>query len=604
MRLRYLLLAAFTLVAAVPLLLFWLWPHARLLSYELDAVRERHLLVAGTLAATLDSYHRQVVATFALVQESLGDADVAEDAGALLQALHFRNICLYDAGSGRLGGRVDSFDSRCDEQLDAATLTTFRALAAAPAGSISPVTAGPGGAPTLYLAVERAPLLAVGALYTDFLVKLADGVTFGEAGYATIVDQEGQVIAHPRADWRETRHSIADLPVIAELRAAQPGVTTFMAPSRGTDVIAGYAAVSGTGWGVIVAQPVAELRERAAQASYAALAVVVVGIVAAGVTGWLFARDMARRLREVSQAVRGMAAGDTAARTEVGGGPLVPAELSELQSAFNAMAEAMERSRRDEKAARLRAEDASRSKSAFLANMSHELRTPLNAVLGFTEVILAETFGKIGSARYTEYLMDIRTSARHLLALINDLLDLSRIEAGALKLTDGWMPLAAALEESATLFREICAAKGLTLRLELPAEPLRILADERALRQILINLLSNAVRHTPSGGTLTVGARSLPVGGLAVQVADTGVGIPVKDLERVLQPFEQVARGHSGSQEGTGLGLSIVKQLVELHGGALTLESAVGKGTIVTFTLPPERVQRHSQPPKVARAQG
>src|SRR5690606_22155749 len=161
MRLRWLLLVAFALTAAVPLLLFWLWPHARLLSYELDAVRERHLPVAGTLAATLDSYHRQVVATFALVQERLGDADVAEDAGALLQALHFRNICLYDAGSGRLGGRVDSFDSRCDEQLDAATLTTFRALAAAPAGSISPVTAGPGGAPTLYLAAERGPLLAV-----------------------------------------------------------------------------------------------------------------------------------------------------------------------------------------------------------------------------------------------------------------------------------------------------------------------------------------------------------------------------------------------------------------------------------------------------------
>jgi len=192
--------------------------------------------------------------------------------------------------------------------------------------------------------------------------------------------------------------------------------------------------------------------------------------VAAGVIVWLFALVLARRVLVLSLAVGGLAGGSTVARTVVGGGPLVPAELSELQSAFNAMAEAMERSRRDEKAARLRAEDASRSKSAFLANMSHELRTPLNAVLGFTEVILAETFGKIGSARYTEYLKDIRTSARHLLALINDLLDLSRIEAGALTLTDGWMPLAAALEESAALFREICAAKGLTLQVELPVE--------------------------------------------------------------------------------------------------------------------------------------
>src|SRR5690606_3777701 len=130
-----------------PLLLFWLWPHARLLNYELEAVRERHLLVAETLAATLDKYHRQVVATFALVQERLVDTGIAEDAGDLLRALHFRNICLYDSGSGHLKGRVDSFDSRCEDHLDAASLTVFRTLAAAPAGSISPVAAGPGGAP-------------------------------------------------------------------------------------------------------------------------------------------------------------------------------------------------------------------------------------------------------------------------------------------------------------------------------------------------------------------------------------------------------------------------------------------------------------------------
>src|SRR5690606_31954232 len=155
MRLRYLLLAAFTLVAAVPLLLFWLWPHARLLSYELEGVRDQHLLIAETLAATLDSYHRQAAATFTLVQENFGVAGAAEDAGALLQALHFRNICLYDTHSGLLKGRVDSFDSRCDERLDVAALTAFSALAAHPAGSVSPVTAGPGGAPTLYLAAER-----------------------------------------------------------------------------------------------------------------------------------------------------------------------------------------------------------------------------------------------------------------------------------------------------------------------------------------------------------------------------------------------------------------------------------------------------------------
>jgi two-component system cell cycle sensor histidine kinase PleC len=150
------------------------------------------------------------------------------------------------------------------------------------------------------------------------------------------------------------------------------------------------------------------------------------------------------------------------------------------------------------------------------------------------------------------------------------------------------------------MFRESCAGKGLALRLDLPAEAVTILADERALRQILINLLSNAVRHTSRGGAVVVGSRFAAAGGLEIFVADTGVGIPAADLERVLQPFEQVTRGQSRPQEGTGLGLSIVKQLVELHGGALTLESEVGRGTTVTFTLPPDRVQAGGMAPRAS----
>jgi two-component system cell cycle sensor histidine kinase PleC len=385
------------------------------------------------------------------------------------------------------------------------------------------------------------------------------------------------------------------------MRKGQAGVATFTSPSLQTEVIAGYTAVEGPGWGVMVAQPVEELRERAARVSHSALVVVVIGMFAALLIGYLVAFYMTRPLRAVSRAVRRMAAGHIEARTQVSTGLLVPEEVRDLQVSFNAMAEAMERSKRDEQEARLRAEEANRSKSAFLANMSHELRTPLNAVLGFSEVILAETFGKIGSARYTEYLQDIRASARHLLALINDLLDLSRIEAGAVKLNDDWIELSEALEESAGMFREACDRKGLTLRLEEPAAAMTILADERALRQILINLLSNAVRHTPAGGEVVLGAREAPEGRLDLFVADTGIGIPEADLERVLQPFEQVTRDQGRPQEGTGLGLSIVKQLVDLHGGELRLESTVGKGTRVTFTLPEQRV-RAAEASRRARA--
>ena len=602
MKLRYLLLVIFSLVTAVPLLLFWVWPHAQSMTNELEDVRERHLLIAETLGIALRNYHQEVTATFRLIRSNLIQQGRVERAEDLLQDLRFRNICVFNVDSRRLTLRLDSFDNRCAESLDESELATFRDLAAQSRDAISPVTAGPAGEPTLYVAALRDGHLAVGALYTDFFVDLAAAIAFGRNGYAIIVDQTGQVLAHPRADWQRARRSLAELQPVQQIREGRAGVVTFDSPALQVEVIAGYTPVTGIGWGVMVVQPVEELRDRATRVADSALIVVIIGMLAAALIGYLVAHYMTRPLRAVSQAVRRMAAGKTEARTQVSTGILVPEELRDLQTAFNAMAEAMERSKRDEQAARERAEEANRSKSAFLANMSHELRTPLNAVLGFSEVILAETFGKIGSARYTEYLQDIRTSARHLLALINDLLDLSRIEAGAMKLDDSWVVLAEALEESAAMFRESCAGKGLALRLDLPVATAALFADERALRQILINLLSNAVRHTPSGGEIVVGGRVTAAGGLEIFVSDTGVGIPAADLERVLQPFEQVTRNQSRPQEGTGLGLSIVQQLVELHGGALTLESELGRGTTVTFTLPPERVQSDGMPPQAQAA--
>ncbi|WP_340117316.1 ATP-binding protein [Pelagibius sp. 7325] len=605
MKLRYLLLAIFGLVTAVPLVLFWVWPHSQSMTNEVEDVRERHLLIAETLGLALKSYHRDVTATFRLIHGNLLGQDGIEGADTLLQELRFRNVCVFDALSGDLKLRVDSFDNRCPEVLEAADFARFHELAAQRPAAVSPVTAGPDGAPTLYVAEDRDGLLAVGALNTGFFVELADTIAFGRKGYAVIFDQTGRVLGHPNATWRREMRSMAGLAPVREVQIGHAGVTVFESPLLQTEVIAGYTRVDGPGWGVMVVQPVDELRERAARVSRSALIVVGVGMLAALAIGYLVAFYMTRPLRGVSQAVRRMAAGNTKARTEVSTGLLVPEELRDLQISFNAMAEAMERSKRDEHEARLRAEEANRSKSAFLANMSHELRTPLNAILGFSEVILAETFGKIGSARYAEYLQDIRVSARHLLALINDLLDLSRIEAGAVKLKDSWIVLADALEESASMFRENCSSKGVALRIENPGAAkggnFMILADERALRQILINLLSNAVRHTPSGGEVVLGGKAMPGKALGIFVADTGSGIPAADLQRVLQPFEQVHRDQTRQQEGTGLGLSIVKQLVELHGGELKLESELGKGTRVTFILPPERTRSGSRPPREKR---
>ncbi len=596
MKLRYLLLAIFGLVAAVPLVLFWVWPHSQSMTNELEDVRDRHLLIAETLSVALENYYRDVTAAFRLLSVNLIEQGHIEGAADILQNLKFRNVCVFDPASRGIRIRVDSFDNRCPESLSEEELDFYRSLAPAEGVAVSPVMAGPEGLPTLYIAAERGGLLAVGALYTDFFVQLADAIAFGRRGHAVVVDQTGRVLAHPNPAWLRERWSMAEVAPVQQILQGNAGVASFYAPFMKTEMISGYTAVEGIGWGVLVAQPVDELRERADKVGRSALIVVAAGMLAALLIGFVVAFYMTRPLRAVSRAARRMAAGNAEARTHVSEGFFVPEEVRDLQVSFNVMADAMERSKRDEHEARLRAEEANRSKSAFLANMSHELRTPLNAVLGFSEVILAETFGKIGSARYTEYLQDIRGSARHLLALINDLLDLSRIEAGAVKLDESWVDLTDALEESAAMFRESCVAGDLDLRVDWPAGNITIRADERALRQILINLLSNAVRHTPPGGQVVLGAALAAGGKLDIFVEDTGVGIPASDLERVLQPFEQVMGDRGKPQDGTGLGLSIVKQLIDLHGGELTLESEVGKGTRVIFSLPPRRVQLGEAP--------
>ena len=591
MKLRYQFLAIFGLVAAVPLLLFWVWPHSHTMTDEVEDVRDRHMLIAETIAISLKHYHRDVTVAFGLIYANLGKHGSVEGAEDLLQELHFGNICVFDPESRLIRQRLDSFDNRCQENLSEAEFAFYRSLTPNGDVGLSPVLAGPDGSPTLYAAAQKGGMLIVGALYTDFFVETARSISLGRQGHAVIVDQSGQVLGHPNDEWMRERRSLAAVAPVERMLQGESGVMAFSAPFLGAEAVAAYKMVGEAGWGVMVVQPLAELHEEVHTIARSALVVVTIGLLAAVAIGSVVAFYMAGPLRAVSQAARRMAAGDTEARTPVSEGYFVPEEVRDLQTSFNVMAEAMERSRRYEQEARLKAEGASRSKSAFLANMSHELRTPLNAILGFSEVMIAETFGKIGTPRYAEYLKDIKVSASHLLDLINDLLDLSRIEAGAMKLQEVWVGLDDSLEECAGMFRAGAAGKGLSLEVDNRAGSLAVLVDERALRQILINLLSNAVRHTPRGGKVVLGAAPAGDGGLDVFVADSGVGIPAKDLQRVLQPFEQARSGQRGSGEGTGLGLAIVKELVDLHGGELSLDSTVGQGTTVTFRLPPARLR-------------
>ena len=231
-----------------------------------------------------------------------------------------------------------------------------------------------------------------------------------------------------------------------------------------------------------------------------------------------------------------------------------------------------------------RAEAANRSKSEFLANMSHELRTPLNAIIGFSEVMTNEFFGPIGTPKYIEYANDIRRSGQFLLDVINDILDMSKIEAGRLDLEIGEVHFNTLLEEVMRLVGPRAAEGKLTIVQQVEdAKPFR--ADRRALKQVMINLLSNAVKFTPEGGTVTIRGRSTEAG-FVLSIADTGIGIPQRDIQKLGRPFEQVENQFTKSRGGSGLGLAISRSLVELHHGTLEIASAVGKGTTVTVTLP------------------
>lgn len=235
------------------------------------------------------------------------------------------------------------------------------------------------------------------------------------------------------------------------------------------------------------------------------------------------------------------------------------------------------------------AELANRAKSQFLATMSHELRTPLNAVIGFADMINQEMLGPVGNKTYLEYSRDIAGSAGHLLNIINDILDISRIEAGKLELMEERLSVAEIAEAAARLSRPAAEERSVILEIEAPAALPSLLADGRLVKQILTNLLSNAIRFTPAGGRVVLRAGLRPTGGVGLSVSDTGIGIAEEDLPRVVKPFEQGSTGHTRQYEGTGLGLPIVRALTDLHGGRFVLTSTVGVGTSATVDFPPAR---------------
>jgi signal transduction histidine kinase len=302
------------------------------------------------------------------------------------------------------------------------------------------------------------------------------------------------------------------------------------------------------------------------------IGVAVGAIVLALLLGFVLAWSVIGPIQRIDARLAGIASGDFSGHVDVENRD----ELGGLAANVNRMNDELRRLYSE-------LEETSRHKSEFLASMSHELRTPLNAIIGFSEVLREEMFGPVNE-KQAEYLDDIISSGNHLLSLINDVLDLSKVEAGQVELEVGPFSLREALERGVVMVREQAIEEGVQVELSAGPEVDVVEGDERRIKQVIFNLLSNAVKFTPTGGEVDVSAIRVN-GAVRVSVADTGPGIAPGDHERVFEEFQQTDAGLE-QHEGTGLGLALSKRLVELHGGRIWLESELGKGSTFVFTLP------------------
>ncbi len=588
--LRSYLIAMLLVLVAVPLALFWNWPQSRALENEFNVVRERHLLLARNLSVTLERYHRDLDAAFDFASRGLiagGDMEHAED---LLRNLKFRSVCVLDAVDGRLIAELRG-EAGCPGAYLRSRVADFAQAAKDGEAASSDVEKGPDDRPVFNLMRREGGKLVVATVNTSFFVELARSISFGVNGHAVIVDRHGHVLAHPVESWTTEIRDISKISAVAKMLAGEQGVETFYSPAFKDDMVAGYSGVASAGWGVMVPQPVAELRAAARSIQISSLAIFGFGLLMAATMAYLLADLVAKPVRKVTAAARRMAEGDGNVRIDIDSLNL-PRELKELTQAFNTMAERVEGAHDAVNEARDKADVANSSKTAFLRTVTHELRSPLNAIIGFGNILASEQGDRLDNASRREFAKDIVVGARHLLSLANDLLDLARIEAGRYEVSEEIVGLDEIVQRVIRFVQPEASERSITLLLQSDNDAPAVRGDERALFQSVLNLTANAVRYGNPGGKVVLQIRRLEAGEVEISVVDDGPGIAACDLDRVLLPFERIARSNARMVQGSGLGLPIVKQLAELHGGHFRLESEVGNGTRAIFVLPAERVMR------------
>ena len=420
-----------------------------------------------------------------------------------------------------------------------------------------------------------------------FVGELIRDIRFGQNGRAFVVDSENHLVAHPNSAHVLRKTDVSGLLPVSAGGGNGGSERRASVTAENLDhvkVLTTSAPVGVAGWRIFVEQPVDEAFAPVYANIVRTVILFLFGIVLAVAASYYLARHLSRPILAVQKGAARLGSGDLQTRIDVSTGD----EVEALAHEFNLMAAELQElySGLERKVAEKTAEleGANRHKSEFLANMSHELRTPLNAIIGFSEVLKERMFGEL-NPKQLEYVRDIYGSGQHLLSLINDILDLSKVEAGQMTLDIHDFDVAAAVKNCCTLIRE--RAQRQRLHFDCAVEPGigKWPGDERKFKQVLLNLLTNAVKFTPPGGAVELRAK-VENGWLIVAVRDTGIGISAEERAAIFKEFHQVRAAGAAKHEGTGLGLSLSRRLVELHCGTLTVESAPGRGSTFTARFP------------------
>ena len=594
-RMHYLLFIGFTIVTAVPITVLAYWSNRTSFQIELESVRERHLLVAQNLTSTMSRYVRDLKAVFALSFDRGVLAAGIPGLPNLLSSLDVVHVCIVGP-DGALEAVLRGLPGRTGPPLTPKLLGELAAVAAKGKSGepvLSNLYQDSEGLPVLY-AVVALPRnrLGIGIVRTNYLVALQKTVAFGQQGHAVITDAKGQVIAHPLSDWVAASRDISGVNVVAAMIRGESGVDQFYSPAFRATMIAGYAVVPESGWGVMVPQPIEELQRRAREVNRMAFIIAIGSFFAAALLSWLIALYLSRPVRQVAATARAVLDGNEEDSVPPFGAG-VPSEIRQLGLAFNTMLDSLRRKAAETARALRQAEISNRAKTQFLANMSHEIRTPLNGVVGMTELLRLSDL----SPAQQRYVEQATQASQTLLRLIDDILDLSKIEAGKLTLEKAPFYLPALLQDVCTLFAAQAASKGIALAMVLP-EPLRmtVIGDQHRLLQILTNLVGNALKFTDRGHIEIRASLAEPAAGAAdtammvrFEVADTGIGVPFDKQETIFDTFAQADSSMTRRHSGSGLGLSIARQLARMMGGDIGVSSIPGDGALFWFTVALER---------------